>query len=375
MEPLEGHGLQANSIGFLIDADSPAIWRGPMVTQALEQLLRQTNWRDLDYLIVDMPPGTGDVALTLAQKVPVVGAVIVTTPQDVALLDARKGLRMFQKVEVPILGVVENMAIHICSQCGHAEHIFGEGGGRRMAEQYDTPWLGSLPLTLAIREQTDAGQPTVVSDPGSEAAALYRGIARKLAASVAALPRDMAGKFPPSSCNSRPDACAGQRAFLAGLCAMAGEAAAKRPEIVVDPGGVTPAALQAITEAVDAIARLAEDQDGGEISRLRRRARDATLAALATQGYFSPLSPWKPAPTSAAKPGTSASCRASARRCPPWIWASPAGSRGPSTRSACRSCARTGGSRSASPSSTATGTRPRRPCWTRCPSVISCWRA
>ena len=210
MEPLEGHGLQANSIGFLIDADSPAIWRGPMVTQALEQLLRQTNWRDLDYLIVDMPPGTGDVALTLAQKVPVVGAVIVTTPQDVALLDARKGLRMFQKVEVPILGVVENMAIHICSQCGHAEHIFGEGGGRRMAEQYGTPWLGSLPLTLAIREQTDAGQPTVVSDPGSEAAALYRGIARKLAASVAALPRDMAGKFPPSSCNSRPDACAGQ---------------------------------------------------------------------------------------------------------------------------------------------------------------------
>ena len=181
-----------------------------MVTQALEQLLRQTNWRDLDYLIVDMPPGTGDVALTLAQKVPVVGAVIVTTPQDVALLDARKGLRMFQKVEVPILGVVENMAIHICSQCGHAEHIFGEGGGRRMAEQYGTPWLGSLPLTLAIREQTDAGQPTVVSDPGSEAAALYRGIARKLAASVAALPRDMAGKFPPSSCNSRPDACAGQ---------------------------------------------------------------------------------------------------------------------------------------------------------------------
>lgn len=196
MEPLTGHGLQANSIGFLIDADSPAIWRGPMVTQALEQLLRQTNWRDLDYLIVDMPPGTGDVALTLAQKVPVVGAVIVTTPQDVALLDARKGLKMFQKVEVPILGVVENMAIHICSQCGHAEHIFGEGGGQRMAEQYQTPWLGSLPLTLAIREQTDAGTPTVVSDAGSEAASLYRAIARKLAAGVAALPRDMAGKFP-----------------------------------------------------------------------------------------------------------------------------------------------------------------------------------
>ena len=196
MEPLENHGIQVSSVGFMIDPDEPMVWRGPMASGALQQLLEQTNWRDLDYLIVDMPPGTGDVALTLAQKVPVVGAVIVTTPQDVALLDARKGLRMFQKVEVPILGVVENMAIHICSQCGHAEHIFGEGGGRRMAEQYGTPWLGSLPLTLAIREQTDAGQPTVVSDPGSEAAALYRGIARKLAASVAALPRDMAGKFP-----------------------------------------------------------------------------------------------------------------------------------------------------------------------------------
>ena len=156
MEPLVGHGVQANSIGFLIDADAPAIWRGPMVTQALEQLLRQTNWRELDYLIVDMPPGTGDIALTLAQKVPVAGAVIVTTPQDIALLDARKGLRMFEKVNVPVLGVVENMAIHICSQCGHAEHIFGEGGGRRMAEECGVPWLGSLPLALAIREQTDA---------------------------------------------------------------------------------------------------------------------------------------------------------------------------------------------------------------------------
>lgn len=196
MEPLQGHGLQANSIGFLIDDESPAIWRGPMVTQALEQLLRQTNWRSLDYLIVDMPPGTGDIALTLAQKVPVVGAVIVTTPQDIALLDARKGLRMFQKVEVPILGVIENMAIHICSQCGHAEHIFGEGGGQRMAGQYGVQWLGGLPLTLGIREQTDSGTPTVVSDPTSEAAKLYRDIARRLAAGVAALPRDMAGKFP-----------------------------------------------------------------------------------------------------------------------------------------------------------------------------------
>ncbi|ARP93623.1 iron-sulfur cluster carrier protein ApbC [Bordetella genomosp. 13] len=196
MNPLRGHGLQANSIGFLIDADSPAIWRGPMVTQALEQLLRQTNWDDLDYLIVDMPPGTGDIALTMAQKVPVVGAVIVTTPQDIALQDARKGLRMFQKVDVPVLGVVENMAIHVCTQCGHADHIFGEGGGQRMAEQYEVPWLGSLPLTRLIREQADSGNPTVAADPNSEAAGLYRGIARKLAAGVAALPRDMAGKFP-----------------------------------------------------------------------------------------------------------------------------------------------------------------------------------
>ncbi|AOB29750.1 ATP-binding protein [Bordetella sp. H567] len=196
MEPLQGHGLQANSIGFLIDADSPAIWRGPMVTQALEQLLRQTNWRALDYLIVDMPPGTGDIALTLAQKVPVVGAVIVTTPQDIALLDARKGLRMFEKVDVPILGVVENMSMHICSHCGHAEPIFGEGGGKRMAEQYGVAWLGGLPLTMNIREQTDAGNPTVVADPGSEAAGLYRDIARRVAVAVAALPRDMAGKFP-----------------------------------------------------------------------------------------------------------------------------------------------------------------------------------
>lgn len=196
MEPLQGHGLQANSIGFLIAEDSPAIWRGPMVTQALEQLLRQTNWRSLDYLIIDMPPGTGDIALTLAQKVPVVGAVIVTTPQDVALLDARKGLRMFQKVDVPILGVVENMSIHICSECGHAEHIFGEGGGQRMAAQYDVTWLGGLPLALRIREQTDSGRPTVVAEPDGEAAGLYRDIARRVAAAVAALPRDMAGKFP-----------------------------------------------------------------------------------------------------------------------------------------------------------------------------------
>jgi ATP-binding protein involved in chromosome partitioning len=196
MEPLRGHGLQANSIGFLIDDDAPAIWRGPMVTQALEQLLRQTNWKDLDYLIVDMPPGTGDIALTLAQKVPVVGAVIVTTPQDIALMDARKGLRMFQKVEVPVLGVIENMAVHICSNCGHVEHIFGEGGGQRMAQQYGVGWLGSLPLSMAIRERADSGNPTVASDPDGETAGLYRDVAHRVAAAVAALPRDMAGKFP-----------------------------------------------------------------------------------------------------------------------------------------------------------------------------------
>ena len=196
MSPLSGHGLQANSIGFLIDPDSPAIWRGPMVTQALEQLLRQTNWDDLDYLIVDMPPGTGDVALTLAQKVPVAGAVIVTTPQDVALLDARKGLRMFQKVDVPVLGVVENMAMHECSRCGQVEHIFGEGGGQRMAEQFDVPALGSLPLALSIRVQSDAGKPIFAAEPQGAAAQAYRQIARRLAVGIASLPRDVSAKFP-----------------------------------------------------------------------------------------------------------------------------------------------------------------------------------
>ena len=195
MSPIIGHGLQANSIGFMISEDNPAIWRGPMVTQALEQLLRSTNWDDLDYLIVDMPPGTGDIALTLSQRVPVVGAVIVTTPQDLALLDARKGLRMFEKVNVPVLGVVEDMAIHVCSQCGHAEHIFGEGGGQRMATQYKVPWLGALPLSMAIRVGADAGQPTVLSAPDSEAAKLYSAIAAKLAAKVAALPKDLSDKF------------------------------------------------------------------------------------------------------------------------------------------------------------------------------------
>ncbi len=196
MEPLRAHGITVNSIGFLIEADSPAIWRGPMVTQALEQLLRQTNWPDLDYLIVDMPPGTGDIALTLAQKVPVVGAIIVTTPQDIALLDARKGLRMFEKMNIPILGVVENMAMHICSNCGHAEAIFGEDGGKRMASELNVPWLGALPLARSIREQTDSGSPTVASDPDSEAARIYRELAHRVAMGVAALPKDMAGRFP-----------------------------------------------------------------------------------------------------------------------------------------------------------------------------------
>ncbi|TKR54240.1 iron-sulfur cluster carrier protein ApbC [Allopusillimonas ginsengisoli] len=196
MEPLVGHGLQANSIGFLIDQDAPAIWRGPMVTQALTQLLTQTNWHDLDYLIVDMPPGTGDIALTMAQKVPLTGAVIVTTPQDLALADARKGLRMFQKVNVPVLGVVENMSTHVCTQCGHVEAIFGEHGGRDMAAEFNLPWLGALPLQLRIREQTDSGTPSVVAEPEGEAARAYGEIAERLAANVAALPPDTASSGP-----------------------------------------------------------------------------------------------------------------------------------------------------------------------------------
>ncbi len=196
MEPLVGHGLQANSIGFLIEEDSPAIWRGPMVTQALVQLLTQTNWNDLDYLIVDMPPGTGDIALTMAQKVPLAGAVIVTTPQDLALADARRGLRMFQKVDVPVLGVIENMSMHVCSNCGHAEPIFGQHGGRDMAAEFNLPWLGALPLQLSIRTQTDSGTPTVVAEPDGATAALYRDIALQIAANVAALPRDMSAFTP-----------------------------------------------------------------------------------------------------------------------------------------------------------------------------------
>ncbi|MDH5301450.1 MAG: iron-sulfur cluster carrier protein ApbC [Gammaproteobacteria bacterium] len=196
MEPLENHGLQAMSIGFLIDEESPMIWRGPMVTQALEQLLNETNWHDLDYLVIDLPPGTGDIQLTLSQRIPVSGAVIVTTPQDIALLDARKGLKMFQKVNVPVLGIVENMSIHICSKCGHAEHIFGEGGGQRMATDYDVEFLGSLPLDIRIREQADGGTPTVLADPNGKIAEIYREISRHVAARLASQGRDYSAKFP-----------------------------------------------------------------------------------------------------------------------------------------------------------------------------------
>ena len=196
MEPLENHGLQVSSIGFMIDPDDAMVWRGPMVTQALQQLLSQTNWRDLDYLIVDMPPGTGDVQLTLSQKVPVTGAVIVTTPQDIALLDARKGLRMFEKVDIPIIGIVENMSIHVCSNCGHAEHIFGEGGGQKMCTDFGLDFLGSLPLTMSIRMQADSGAPTVVAEPDGKIAAIYKDIARKVAIRVAEKAKDMSSKFP-----------------------------------------------------------------------------------------------------------------------------------------------------------------------------------
>jgi ATP-binding protein involved in chromosome partitioning len=196
MEPMERHGIQAISIGFLIDPDEPMVWRGPIVTQALTQLLEQTNWHNLDYLIVDMPPGTGDIQLTLSQKVPVTGAVIVTTPQDIALLDARKGLKMFDKVGIPILGVIENMSLHVCSNCGHVEHIFGEGGAAKMCADYDVPFLGSLPLDIHIREQADSGTPTVAADPDGAIANTYKTIARKLAVAVAAKAKDMSGKFP-----------------------------------------------------------------------------------------------------------------------------------------------------------------------------------
>jgi ATP-binding protein involved in chromosome partitioning len=196
LEPMEGHGLQAISIGFLIDNDTPMVWRGPMVTQALEQLLKDTRWRDLDYLVVDLPPGTGDIQLTLAQKVPVTGAVIVTTPQDIALIDARKGLKMFEKTGIPILGIVENMSIHICPNCGHESHIFGEGGAARMSKEYGTELLGQLPLDSAIRENADSGKPTLVADPEGRVSAIYKQIARRCAVRIAESQKDMTSKFP-----------------------------------------------------------------------------------------------------------------------------------------------------------------------------------
>ncbi len=196
LEPMEAHGLQIMSIGFLIDAETPMVWRGPMVTQALEQLLNDTRWRDLDYLVVDLPPGTGDIQLTLAQRVPVTGAVIVTTPQDIALIDARKGLKMFEKVGIPILGVVENMSIHICSKCGHEEHIFGEGGGEKMSADYDIEFLGALPLDIRIRQEADNGAPTVVTAPDSRIAEIYKQIARRVAVKVAEQAQDHSSAFP-----------------------------------------------------------------------------------------------------------------------------------------------------------------------------------
>ena len=196
LEPMNSYHMQAMSIGFLIDEDTPMIWRGPMVTQALEQLLNDTNWKNLDYLIIDLPPGTGDTQLTLAQKVPVSGAVIVTTPQDIALLDARKGLKMFEKVEVPVLGIVENMSIHICSECGHEEFIFGKGGGVNMSEEFNVDFLGALPLDIRIREETDSGKPTVVAEPDSRIAQIYKEIARRTAGKLSLQSKNYSAKFP-----------------------------------------------------------------------------------------------------------------------------------------------------------------------------------
>ncbi|HFC54460.1 MAG TPA: iron-sulfur cluster carrier protein ApbC [Gammaproteobacteria bacterium] len=196
MEPVVAHGLQTISIGYLIEEDTPMIWRGPMVNSALQQLINETRWQGLDYLIVDLPPGTGDIQLTLAQKVPVSGAIIVTTPQEIALLDARKGLKMFEKVGVPVLGVVENMSTHVCSACGHEEHIFGAGGGASMARQHGVALLGSLPLDLSIREHTDGGTPTVAADPESRLSGIYRDIARRASAQLSLRPRDFSHKFP-----------------------------------------------------------------------------------------------------------------------------------------------------------------------------------
>jgi ATP-binding protein involved in chromosome partitioning len=196
MEPLKNYGVEVISIGFLVDPDQAMIWRGPMATQALEQLLRQTRWGNLDYLIVDMPPGTGDIALTLSQRVPLTGAVIVTTPQDIALLDAKKAIKMFEKVGVPILGIVENMAVHVCSQCGHTEHIFGAEGGKNMAAEYKMDYLGALPLDINIRQQADNGKPTVQAEPDGEVASIYKAVARQVAIKIAAQAKDFSAKFP-----------------------------------------------------------------------------------------------------------------------------------------------------------------------------------
>ncbi|NEN76077.1 iron-sulfur cluster carrier protein ApbC [Pelistega sp. NLN82] len=197
MIPPKAHGVWVNSFGFLVEENRAAIWRGPMVVQAMNQLLSLTEWPDLDYLIVDMPPGTGDIALSLAQKVPVVGAVIVTTPQDIALLDVRKGVSMFQTVNVPVLGIVENMSVHICSQCGHAEHIFGQDGGKALAESQSIDYLGGLPLDIKVREQSDGGVPIVAADPQSKISLIYRQMARRLALNIASLQKDTTHKFPP----------------------------------------------------------------------------------------------------------------------------------------------------------------------------------
>ncbi len=196
MEPMVSHGLQIASIGFLVEPDQAMVWRGPMATQALDQLLRQTRWQDLDYLVVDLPPGTGDIQLTLSQRVPITGAVIVTTPQDIALLDAKKGMSMFEKVGVPILGIVENMAVYCCPQCGHVEHIFGAEGGKKMAAQYQVDFLGELPLSRAIREQADAGRPTVVAEPDGDVAAIYKTVARRVAVKIAEKAKDYSSRFP-----------------------------------------------------------------------------------------------------------------------------------------------------------------------------------
>ncbi len=196
MEPKESFGIQMISIGNLVDEDTPMIWRGPMATSALDQLIGETNWRDLDYLVIDLPPGTGDIQLTLAQRIPVSGALIVTTPQDIALLDARKSLKMFEKVDVPVLGIIENMSVHICSNCGHAESIFGTGGGAAMAAQYDVELLASIPLDRRIREGVDNGKPTVALQPDSPTATVFREIARKTAAKLALRAKDFSGRFP-----------------------------------------------------------------------------------------------------------------------------------------------------------------------------------